>query len=251
MEGKELNNEDDERDSGSNKKKEEESEDFGLPDASFDSESEQSDESEESEPYEYTTGADSTSDAPSEDEPSEEYRPYSQHSSTRDSDEKKTPVGLIVFLSLLGIIIIALAVYWFFLRSPEEPEPQEPVVQEDVLVIPEDTMATEPLMKEPSEMEEAVDEEPVEMQEGIIETISGQTGRYYIVLNSFFDGDMAMDYAEKLSDQGVNIVILKPDTRRGFNRVALSESFSSWSEAESRLNELKNTYGQNIWILKY
>jgi hypothetical protein len=33
--------------------------------------------------------------------------------------------------------------------------------------------------------------------------------------------------------------------------VAIEEDFGTWSAAENRMNELKGTYGEDIWVLKY
>jgi hypothetical protein len=247
MEGKELHNEDDERKSGS-KSNNEESDDFGLPDASFGSESEEGSESSEegdSSSNIYTTGEDSDSGYSSESEPEEPSRSY-QYTSDDDDNGKKTPVGLIVFLSLIGVIIVAIAIYWFFIRTPkEEIEPiQEPVVVED-------TTNVEPVFEEPEPEPVEVVEEPIQPEEGTFTTITNRTGRYYIVLNSFFDEDLANDFAKKLANSGVNTVILGGQDKKAFKRVALSEDFGGWTDAESRMNELKGTYGEEIWVLKY
>ncbi len=251
MEGKELPNEDDKMNSGSNKNHEE-SDDFGLPDASFDSESGENKESEEaaeeSSGFEYTEGS-STEDEPDEysDTLSEEPTGTHQYSSAgQDDGDGKTPVGLIVTLGLVGVIIVGVAIYWFFFRTPKEQPAQEPVVE-----VVEEPPVQEPVIEEPEPVEEVMEEEPTTPAEGNFETINTKTGRYYVVLNSFFDEDMAIDYAKNMANQGVSTIILGADERTGFKRVALQEDFGGWSAAETRLNELKGMYGEEIWVLKY
>jgi len=248
MEGKELHDEDDELKSGSRKEREPDSDDFGLPDASSDSEPEEEKEHTEETSFEYTPDPD-PEDEPTgfgefeDDTPTYRYTPV---------EEKSTaPTGLIVFLSILGVLIIVVVIYWFFIRTPsqerqprqevsqqvtEEPAPQQPVIEEPVEEEPPPVVTNEPSRPAGS---------------GEYETINSSTGRYYIVLNSFFDEDLASDYAKELADRGVSTLILSPSNRNGFNRVVIDEDFGSFNAAESRMSELKGTYGDDIWVLKY
>jgi len=251
MEGKELHDEDDEMKSGSKKDQESESDDFGLPDASYDTESEEEEEEESSEEssFEYTPEEESSAEPSAfgefeDDTPSYRYSP--------EEESKKTPTGLIVFLSLLGVIIIAIVIYWFFFRTPvEEQEPQPQALEQ---MMDDETTPSEPIVEEPVEEpeQEPVFEEPiVDVMEGSFETINSRTGRYYIIINSFFDEDLAADYAKDLGELGINTLIIGPPERKGFHRVALREDFGNWSAAENRMNDLKATYGDDIWVLKY
>jgi hypothetical protein len=252
MEGKELHDEDDSLKSGSKKDKEQESDDFGLPDASFGSESEEEEQaSEEESSFEYTLDPEPEEEQTGFGEFEEEDTPTYRY--TPGEEEKRgTPTGLIVFLSLLGVLIIVFIIYWFFIRSPREGTElaQQDITQQEVMEEPE---PQQPIIEEPVEQEPEplVMEEPEEMSTGGFETINTQTGRYYIVLNSFFDGDLASDYAKDLADRGVSTLILAPPDRKGFHRVAIEEDFGGWSAAENRMNELKGTYGEDIWVLKY
>lgn len=245
MEGKELHNQDDDDlNQGSKKKSEEDSDDFGLPDASYEDESADSDKTEENEHIE-DTGA--TPDFESSPEYEETESSYGYN---RDSyEERRTSTGLIVFLSLLGVLIIAVAIYWFFFRTPPEEEIIPPVAEN---VIPEDTMKQQPVIEEPKIVEQPVEEEPQPpSQKATFETINSKTGRYYVVLNSFFDEDLAQDYAKSLANQGVSTKILVPEGRKVFKRVVFNQDFSTFGDAASQLNDLRSTYGDNIWVLKF
>ena len=46
-------------------------------------------------------------------------------------------------------------------------------------------------------------------EEGVIETITSPNGRFYVIVSSSVDDDLAMDYARKLSQQGNNIKIIR------------------------------------------
>lgn len=164
---------------------------------------------------------------------------------TRDRREEKSGGGaalIVVFILLL--IAVGGGVWWFFLREPE-PEPVREIVQE--------TTTTEP---EPADDfdngfdDEEVVEEPAEPVSGQINNLSSRTGRYYVVVNSFFDGDMAMDYAKKLSGDGVNVNIILPSGKNKFHRVAV-EDFDSYAAAVDKAEELKATYGNETWAVRY
>jgi hypothetical protein len=245
MEGKEINNEDDELKPGSGKDNQEESDDFGLPETSFDSDTDegevndQEDDSQESyeEPIE---------------EPAYESEPETAESqsggfgyTSGDNEQRRSNAGLIVFLSIVGVLVIAFAIYWFVIRTPKK-QPQ-PVVEKPVEQVI-DTAKVEPVV-EPPVVEEPVVEEP--STSGTFETITEKTGRYYIVLNSFFDEDLAADYAKNLSEKGTSTLILSPPERKGFRRVVINEDFGNWREAEARLGDLKMTFGDAIWVLRF
>lgn len=257
MEDKTPKNPDDELDSGSTGENREESEDFGLPEASSDSDL---DTGEESEPLSGLDDSDSDlfdGNAIDDDE-LDESNAYKYHT-THDDERKRNPVGLIISFVLIGIIVIAIAVYWFFFREP----PQKQVVQlpvteevEDPAVIEEEPLQQETEPEAPAVVEETEPIQPTEtfaaVDEGSFEAINAPTGRYYIVLNSFVDADLAEDYAQSMAMEGVDTKIIPPsEAKKGFNRVVLSNEYSTWQAAEASLGELKGIFGESIWVLRY
>ena len=254
MEDKKPNNQDDELKSGSTEGSQEESEDFGLPEASTDYDS---DIEEESDPLPAKDESDSDmfNDA-SEDEDLEESHVY-KYQSTHEDDRKRNPVGLIISFVLIGVIVIAIAIYWFFFREPVTKQVvQRPVVEE---VEKSPVVEEEPPVDPAPEIPEVVEETPVEttesfaaVDEGSFEAINDRTGRYYIVLNSFIDGDLANDYAKNLAMDGIDSKIIPPsEAKKGFHRVVLSNDYGTWQAAEASLGELKGIFGETIWVLKY
>ena len=238
MEGKEHYNEDDQLKSGSDENKSEESDDFGLPEAPFDDQKE--DTSEESDSYSFSTG-DSSDDKIDTDkfDKSEAISSY--------KEESGSPVGLIVTLIIIGVIAIVVAAYFLFLKKDKV----EPVmVEEPVPAVVDSTLLETPV-------EEPVVEEPVEPEPGPeitpggeYQKISEKTGRYYIIIGSFIDVDLAEDYAKKLAKNGVGSTILSP-AGRGFHRLALGENYGSFADASMQLGSIKGNYGPEVWVLKY
>lgn len=87
-------------------------------------------------------------------------------------------------------------------------------------------------------------------EEGVIETITSPNGRFYVIVSSSVDDDLAMDYARKLSQQGNNIKIIQHDYNDlPFHGVSVAD-YDTWAQAEASLTSY-NTFGDNVWVLKY
>ncbi len=85
---------------------------------------------------------------------------------------------------------------------------------------------------------------------GIVETISSPTGRYYVIVSSSVDGDLAMDYASKLAKEGVSVKVLKPPAdSKVYHRVAVADYGSSEQAENAKVSF--GTYGEGVWVLKY
>jgi len=85
--------------------------------------------------------------------------------------------------------------------------------------------------------------------EGAIETLSGRTGQYYVVVSSDIDDDLIMDYAKKLSKKGVNSKIIPPHGKVKFFRIAVAEA-GSYSDAQAKADGMKGDY-TDAWVVKY
>ncbi len=85
---------------------------------------------------------------------------------------------------------------------------------------------------------------------GIVETVTSSTGRYYIIVSSSIDVDLATDYAKKLAKEGSDAQIIEHDNGKNlFYRVSLG-NYSSLVEAQSALPSFSE-YGSGVWILRY
>jgi hypothetical protein len=254
------NKDDEYKDENLHNEPEQDDEDFGLPDLDdndesdsvddFDSEEDSSHATEESE-VETTFDTSETSEEPySSTTLDEQYDPNPFGDEEEDEQEEEEPTSsytppkkqsaapIIITLSIIIIIACAL-VYFFFLR---EPEP-EVVVQKPV----KDT--TTYVVEKPVEPEPEVIE-PEEPSEGVVNTLNARTGRSYVVVGSFFDEDLAQDYANELIKEGVNAYIIPPFGKSKFNRVAIEET-ASFAEASTRSTELSGQYKEQPWPLKY
>ncbi|MDH5474612.1 MAG: hypothetical protein OEX22_02860 [Cyclobacteriaceae bacterium] len=85
---------------------------------------------------------------------------------------------------------------------------------------------------------------------GEIETISAPTKRYYVIVSSSIDGDLAMDFANKIIKSGDNVGIIEPYGKNKYFRVTLG-NYDTWKDAESASSSFSSTYGNEIWVLKY
>ncbi|MEP1032523.1 SPOR domain-containing protein [Ekhidna sp.] len=85
---------------------------------------------------------------------------------------------------------------------------------------------------------------------GIVESVSTPTGRYYIIVSSSIDEDLAMDYAKKLAKEGNDVQIIEHDSGKNlYYRVALGD-YATLEQAQGSLSSF-SSYGSGVWILKY
>jgi hypothetical protein len=86
---------------------------------------------------------------------------------------------------------------------------------------------------------------------GGIETLSGRSGRYYVVVASAIDGDLIMDYAKKLSAKGVSSKIIPPFGKGKFHRLAVAEG-DTYEVTQTTADGMKGgDYGDKVWVVKY
>ncbi|MEP0936560.1 MAG: hypothetical protein ABJG82_06145 [Cyclobacteriaceae bacterium] len=112
----------------------------------------------------------------------------------------------------------------------------------------------EPVVEEPKE------EQPVEQANetaqassvpaGQITTLESNTGKSYVVIASFFDGDMAQDYANELSAEGKSPYVIPPFKDYRYYRVAIAE-YDIFSDAAASVESFKMEYGEEVWPLRY
>lgn len=86
---------------------------------------------------------------------------------------------------------------------------------------------------------------------GTIETLSGRTGRYYVVVASSIDGDLIMDFAKKLAAKGTGSKIIPPFGKTKFHRLAVAEA-DTYANAQGTADGMKGgDYGDKVWVVKY
>ena len=213
-------------------KRDEDSDDFGLPNVSYNPLDRQESSYSEELPH---------------NEPEEKIEErYYNYEEKKGSQALAVVAFFIVFLGILG------ALYWFLIREEPTPEPVEQIPEE--AFTPTEPLPSENEFTTPSdEPEEAapVEEEPEpEPQMGSLHVVTGASSQYYIVMGSFIDDDLAKDYSARLNAQGLNTYLIEPYGANKFYRLGVG-TFNTWGEAASRLQELKQTYGEQLWVLKY
>ncbi|MCC5919629.1 MAG: hypothetical protein LAT68_05010 [Cyclobacteriaceae bacterium] len=157
---------------------------------------------------------------------------------TYDEEDKKSNLGPILAGIFILLILVGVSSYFFVFRDAAEPEP---VAQEAPAPEPE---------PEPEPMLEEAPQVVTEKAEGTITTLSNRTGKSYVVISSFLDGDLAMDFSKQMSDQGVDVTIIPPFGRHKFHRVAVEEH-DNFQASMDRAEELKATYGEQTWAIRY
>lgn len=84
---------------------------------------------------------------------------------------------------------------------------------------------------------------------GVVDEIDAPTGRFYVIISSSVDGDLAMDYASQLAKEGNAVQIIKPsDNNRVYHRVALGD-YDSYDQAKAAAASI--TSFDEAWVLEY
>ena len=129
----------------------------------------------------------------------------------------------------------------------------DPVIESEVKkeVIPEPVIeeVLEPDVLESEVLEPEVPES-IPKAIGAISEISQPLDKYYLIVASFLDNDLAFDYAQKLILSGSNAIIILDSRVRYFTRVALLE-YETFDKANVGLEKYKDEFGEQVWVLKY
>ena len=88
------------------------------------------------------------------------------------------------------------------------------------------------------------------MADGPNSAISEPSGRFYVVVGSFIDSDLAEDKANAIIKSGAQAYLLEPQGEEIYYRVGVNGA-NDYATANSGIDELKQTFGTEIWVLKY
>jgi len=198
-------------------------------------------------------------------------------------DATKSFTRIIIF-GLVGAVAIAFGfLYWHNQTkgdrqvagaetpqsTTEKPVETEPVTEKPVetQTVAEKPVETQTVAEKPVETQ-TVAEKPVKTTPattksvrptrqtastgtpGAITVINSRANRYYIVVASFIDEDMANDMGRELVGQGVSIKILHPFNERKYYRVSVAD-YGTRQEAVNATDSFKPQYGDDVWALKY
>ena len=151
--------------------------------------------------------------------------------------------GKIVILGTIVITIIGVVFYLVFASGgPKKEAAVEKPVEKPVVVEQQPEPEPEP--------EPEPDPTPSKPPAGTITTLDARNGKSYVVIGSFVDGDLAMDHATALSEEGKSPYIIPPFANHIFYRVAIAE-FDDFAAANNSLGNYRGDYGDDIWTLRY
>jgi hypothetical protein len=180
-----------------------------------------------------------------------DHQPYQPTYSYREEPEMWPKVlGVLLVLLLIGIGI------WYFAFHRPEQLAKEEQERKELLAIQEEARKKDEERRAAArraEEERAAAATPIVATPAIgeIETLSGRSGRYYVVVASSIDGDLIMDYAKKLSARGVSAKIIPPFGKSAFHRLAVAEG-DTYDETQASADGMKGgDYGDKIWVVKY
>ncbi|EON76722.1 hypothetical protein ADIS_2781 [Lunatimonas lonarensis] len=165
------------------------------------------------------------------------------------STEEKTSTGSTRVLVLILLLITGLGAVGYFLgyfgAKDDRPSPVVEEVREDEPVNPE-------------EIDEAgiavVDQSGADVLDTELKlveiTSKGSSPRYFVVVGSFIDDDLARDYAKKLNQSGLKTYLIHPYGDIDFFRLAVEEH-ANVTEALTVIEQVQADFEENLWVLKY
>ena len=169
----------------------------------------------------------------------------------------------IIIIGLVGAVALASFFLYWHNQNPSASETRTAEVTEAEEVGAEEVGAegsTDGAEVEstpaPTQQQEAPTPRPVRTQPaatstpGQVTIITSATGRYYIIVASFIDANMAKDHANKLASQGAAVKIINPFGDKKYWRVSVAD-YGALREAVNGTNQLQPQYGDDIWTVKY
>lgn len=220
---------------------------FGLPEIEY--EPLKREETTQEEPIEETTSPIEEVPVYEREEVHQEYR----SSYEEEEEEKSSPWGKIIGILVVLILLGGGAYYYFGIYQPEqiakEKERQEQLAREEAeRKAAAERLAEERRLAEQRRLDSLANLQP---KQGVVETLSSRTGRYYVVVASAVDGDLIKDYANKLAPKGVSTKIIPPFGKAKFYRLAIADK-DTYTDAQATADGMKGgDYGNELWVIKY
>tara|TARA_X000001036_G_C20623540_1_gene784145 strand:- start:1084 stop:1569 length:486 start_codon:yes stop_codon:yes gene_type:complete len=139
-----------------------------------------------------------------------------------------------------------------------------PVIESELATdLPESENATDlPELenaKDLSEPENATDlkepesvpiKESVQEPTGAISELTQPLNKYFLIVASFLDKDLAYDYADKLILSYSNVIIIPPTRNSKFTRVAIGK-YETLENVIVEVNNYNDEFDEQLWVLKY
>lgn len=162
--------------------------------------------------------------------------------------EKKKSNNSVLFLLLLLLLFLlgGYGIYHyniFGIRDTEDNVTTENVVTPTV---PDATMDSEPEIQPPVA---GVPEEEDEIKLTEI-TSRIDSPRYFVVVGSFIDDDLARDFSNRLNNKEMSTFLIHPYGNINFYRLSVG-AFDNLERAVSEMETIQGEFEENLWVLKY
>lgn len=156
------------------------------------------------------------------------------------SDETGKSYSWLVMILVLSVLLLG---GWFYYDYPsngaQEAENVDAVVEEQ---IPEPVPPVQELIEAPVEEVETFSLTEIKSR--------ADRPRYFLVVASFIDEDLAKDHAEKLHADKMNTFLVYPYGEIAYYRLAIGQ-FESFALAAEEIARVKEKFKENLWVLKY
>lgn len=195
------------------------------------------------------------------------YKPY-------EYQEKSGGFAKIIVIGVLAFSLLGFGLWYIFTKMGDDAskavakkevkksEPKKVVpkktetakTEEDGAATGQKTSESKPAETKPKATTPAPKPKPKPQAQsapaGEIATVESSTGRSYVIISSFIDSDLAMDYAKELSEQGKGVKVLYPKGKSKRYRVSIAD-YATYADAAGQLGGFKAEYGDEVWALKY
>jgi len=180
------------------------------------------------------------------------------------SYEYKESSGGFTKYIIIGIVLIAIAASAMLYFTGGDGEDKKKAMKETKKVVPKKKVPVKkaPEKEAPVAVVEPQEKKPVETKkvekpiaanvgdQGSVTMIDSKTSVSYIIIGSFVDEDLAMDFANKTVTGGSSVKIIRPYGKSKRYRVSIAD-YPTYGDAASQLDSYKGQYGDQVWALKY
>jgi len=214
---------------------------FGLPDLDY-------------KPLKTTEETTSTSSHMNEERESKGSSSHQSYSYTPTEEPKPNAPVVITLIIGLVLVVAGFLIYQYWYKPKAEKAKKELLAKQEAEKKKKDEAARLAKEKEEAERKRIEDEKAAAAlaapPAGTIETLSERTGRYRVVISSAIDDDLLMDFAKKLSAQGITTYVIPPYGKKKFYRLTLG-NFETFADAQASADQEKSKYGDGVWVIKY
>jgi hypothetical protein len=166
-----------------------------------------------------------------------------------EDDKSRVLIGILVPVLIL---VAAYFGYVYLYQKPKEKAKLELAAKANAEKERKDKEEAARLAKEKEEQERLAREAEANAKPaiGTIETLSGATGRWYVIAASSIDGDLIMDEAKRKSAKGISTKIIPPFGKWKYFRLTISD-FDTFTLADANAKETAAQYDGKLWVMKY